>query len=254
MAEAGPEREPGGSDPLRPDATIDDIQARVAHLSAAESTAAPAPAPETAADTGPAKSRRRGLLAGVGGAGAIGIGIVIVLATSLDGLSDAEQSARLQELVTHGASRLDDAALVSWTRLDTKAHLATDVKTCATIARGWFVQGSDHATVGTAVSHSYDALSIEDLGAVIDLDLKALEAEQAGSPAMRSVSDAVIAPVLDGVYAGVGTADRQTIDGLSSGATATDDAACSALCGIEAAAAALPADQFASWAVWLSTP
>lgn len=301
MDDAGPDREASSSDPLRPNATIDEIRARVAHLSAAEplvETVASASEPAEATDARSAKPRGRVLFAGIGGAGAIGIGIVIVLAkvglklfavgvaaaalgglfgdrysqlpasqrvafeqrydaaigSSLDGLSDEEQSARLQELVTHGASRLDDAALMSWARLDTKAHLATDVKTCATIARGWFVESTDQATIGAAVSKSYDALSIDDYGTLIDLDLKALEAERAGSPAVRSVSDTVMDPVFNGVYAAVGTVDRQTIAALASGTSASDDAACSALRGIDAAAAGLPADQFAYWAVWTSTP
>jgi len=297
MTEAGTGGSSSGREPLRPDATIDEIQARVSHLSAESAPdgdqiePSVAPAPEAPAP----KAKRTRLL---GGLGAVGIGLVILVAkvgfkllavgvaatalsgafgsrydqlpanqrqsfeqrydaalgTSLDNLSDKDRSARMSELVTHGAARLDDPSLVLWTQLDARAAAATDTKTCAEIARGWFTKGADQATVSAAVAKSYESLSTDDYGAVLDLDLKAIEAETAGTPAVRSVTDAAMEPVFGSLDAFFATADGQTIDAMSSGTAATDEAACSALRNLQSAAATLPTDQFAVWAVWTSVP
>jgi len=302
MRDVEPESGSGGG-PLRPDATIEDIQARVAQLSseagssgattdgAVATEASPAEAPR------PTKPRRK-WLGRVGGVGAIGVGVLLVAAklglkllvvgvagaalagafggrydqlpasvrdgyeqryqaaigSSLDGLSDTDRAAHLQELVTHGASRLDDAALVAWTRLDAKAISLTDSKTCAAIAHGWFSKGTDMASVGAAVSKSYESLSNDEYSTIVDLDLRAIEAEKAGSPAVRTISDSVMGPVFDAIDASLSSTDQSTISDMTSGTTVTDDVACTTLRHLNAAAATLPDGQYQSWAVWTSVP
>jgi hypothetical protein len=336
MNEEEPQSTLDGTAPLRPGASIDEIQARVAHLSSGEATSS-SPIPETpvggpastaeaeaasatadpstetpapsgfmsTADVaamgvgtpGAAKPRRRGLRA-LGGAGAVIFGIILVAAkfglklfavgvaavalsgafgdrysklpsnqrdafeqryqqifgSSLDGLSDAVRTAQLDDLVSKGAGRLDDASLVLWTQIDTRAYAAADTATCATIARGWFSKSTDRVAVEAAVSKAYDGLSNDDYASIIDLDLKAMAAEKAGSPAVRSVSDATMAPVFQALDGAITSIDGSTIDALVGGQAVKDTEACTALRDMGAAAMKLPTDQFASWAVWTSTP
>lgn len=104
------------------------------------------------------------------------------------------------------------------------------------------------------MSKAYESLSNADYANIVDLNLKAMAAETNGSPPVRSVSDATMAPVFTALDNAMSNPSSTTLDALANGDTVTDAAACSALRDVDAAAAKLTSDQFVSWSVWLSTP
>jgi hypothetical protein len=177
--------------------------------------------------------------------------------SGFDSLSADEQQARLRQMVGDGSTRLDDASLASWERLDQKALAATDTATCAKIGTAWFFpsESVDATAVAEAYSHAYDSLGVEDFTQLATLNVMALEAAARQSPAVHaSIPDATIGPIVDTVMAGLTADEQRLLTDLTSGSTASDAAICGLVRAIDTQAARLPESQFQAWAVWLTLP
>jgi hypothetical protein len=175
--------------------------------------------------------------------------------TSLDGLTETQRDGRIRELVSSGASRLDDASLVTWAKLDASAIAATDVGTCAIVARAEFGKQVDQSALVKAWPKAYEALSSAEYAKLAELSVTSIELEmKAAPPPVRHVDDSAIAPVFDEIGAKLSSLDAASIDELGGDGTINDADACMVLRHFEAAALQLTDADFVTWAVWVGTP
>jgi hypothetical protein len=151
------------------------------------------------------------------------------------GLSDADASTRLQEMVLSGLPRLDDELLVEKVHLTTKMLAAADVPTCARLARGSGTRDAD--ATGTALA-AMDPVSV---ARWYDIVVSAIEAEAKGSPPSRTVATADGARVRSELFAKFSTSEGEQLQALYNGVKTSDAEACSAVRALYAHIEELPA-------------
>ena len=146
------------------------------------------------------------------------------ISASASGLSDAEKEAKAVEMGRQGLARLDDQTLIRRVELYKAALDATDEATCAAVMRssmtGSIAEDDAQAVVG--------AFTTEQFGEWAEIWVQALEAEAAGVPAVRTVSDGDSSAMYEAIFAGVSDDELATIQALSVGTTVTDAEACQA--------------------------
>lgn len=162
------------------------------------------------------------------------------LGSQLNGLSDADRTARVQALIDDGLPRLDDATLVARFGLLGQAIDQTDVATCAAFARADFggTQASDE--VSTKLVSGLDDPSLQRW---VEINIEAIEAAARGAPPAHVITaddaNAQLTTLVDGLSA----ADQATSSSLTSGGTVTDADACAVERSLDQGTLALaPAD------------
>jgi hypothetical protein len=142
----------------------------------------------------------------------------------IEGLSAPQTEARIEALLVDGLPRLDDETLVARLRLQVQALDAADTATCAAFTLSDLGVARPTDEVSMAFIEGLDDAS---LTRWVEIQVAALEAAGRASPAARTVTteaDELIAAVTEMVPA----ADLDSIVALTSGASVSDAAACSA--------------------------
>jgi len=160
----------------------------------------------------------------------------------LDGLSDADQKARLNALIFGGLPRLDDATVLAHLRLQVAAVAKADVPTCAAYARIDFAQAKAPTDLSLKLIALLDDAQLQQWA---EINVEAIEAEVHKSPAARTVAASDVAPAFGTVLQSMPTADLATVQSMVSGSTVSDAAACSAERSINTEAFKLPPSDLA---------
>lgn len=146
------------------------------------------------------------------------------LGKSLDGLSDAETSAKLQALLSGGLPRLDDASLIKHLQIFAKIIRTADTETCGKLARSTVVGKVDEDAARKAIA----SLDTPTFGTWVDVNVKAIEAESRGSPPARAPDAAAMNQILTGLVSKLSSADAATLGSMANGTLVSDADACSA--------------------------
>ncbi len=147
------------------------------------------------------------------------------LGDSIKGLSDADASARVDAAVTAGQARLDDPTLVRRFRLLTAAVASADGTTCAAFARA---DVAGHKLDPVIAQKLIDSLDTARLSEWFEINVEAIEAQQRGAPATRSVPLEASQAMFIALDARVSASDTATLIGLANGTPESDAAACAA--------------------------
>jgi hypothetical protein len=146
------------------------------------------------------------------------------LGKSLEGLSEADTSARLQALLSGGLPRLDDAALIAHLQIFTKMIRTADTETCGKLARSTIVGKVDQDAARKAIG----SLDTPTFGAWVDVNVKAIEAETRGSPPARTANAAAMDPILSEMVSNLSPSDTATLGAMANGTQVSDADACTA--------------------------
>ena len=144
----------------------------------------------------------------------------------LEGLSDAEAGARIEQMLFAGLTRLPDDRIVRHLDLQVRALRVTSEATCAAFGR----QSLGGLTINDDTSNDLIG-SLDDaaLAEWIGINVEAIEAESRGTPDQRFVTDAEVADVFDSIVGGLTPGQLNTISIVSNGGTAADADVCSAI-------------------------
>jgi len=271
-----------GSEPLPPDATMDDILARVQHLSGAPGPLEPDLGSEAAlaVTPPPQKPQRRGLFAAVGGIVAvlIGIGAKVVLSLAVVGVGGQVLSTlfggpfdrlpsstrdgfeqRLNAAIGPDAASLSESAYADRynallvdgeARLDDAPLMAEltyldTMFTKADVATCAAAARSELSSTEATFELSdkmWAGLSQAELIAHIETQISAIEAAARKAPAQRTVTADQAASAINHVFGAVGD-QAAVLNDLADGKSRTDDEACGAARALHDAEIALtPAD------------
>ncbi|MBI3752162.1 MAG: hypothetical protein HY263_10980 [Chloroflexi bacterium] len=306
---------PAGGSPLAPDASMEDILARMRAMGTAPVDPSAEPAPPPPAPPAPgapiggalppdgpigwaapprpaAKPRRTGLLAGIAAAFAVLIGIggklllgfAVVgvggqvlgslfggpfeklpqstrdgfeqrlnaaLGPDADKLSTKDYEDRYQQRLVDGLSRLEDGPLIGELQALTWMFDRADTSTCAEAARSEF--SSTSATFALS-DGMWAQLTQDELTAHIETQVRAIESSAAGAPAQWTVTADQAQPAIDSIFATIGDDVNAVLSDLSSGATRTDEEACTAVRALHDAEIALPPADLALIARYTASP
>jgi hypothetical protein len=144
--------------------------------------------------------------------------------TSLDGLSDADASTAVGNMIADGMPRLDDATLVDRLRLFTAIMSQSDVATCGSIARS----ASSGAIDETAASNAVASLDADSFGRWVEINVSAIEAHARNDPPQRTADVSAVNGIFDQILPQLPAADTATLVAMSNGSDVTDTAACDA--------------------------
>ena len=162
------------------------------------------------------------------------------LGDSFDDLPEAQQTARLGQLLDGGMPRLDDASVAENLRLTAKAIDLVDDANCGKLAVATFAGSEPSDDVANAL---VGALEGADLQQWFEFRVAAVEAEVRGSPAQVLITDAAADPLYEQLAVLLSEADIATLGRLDAGETVEDSAQCAALRGLYASVQRLsPAD------------
>jgi hypothetical protein len=148
------------------------------------------------------------------------------LGDQLDGLADGEKARRLEALIKSGMPRLGDARLVERLGLQTAALRSTSESVCAAFGRKSI--GGQTVDADTAEA-MFGSLATDQLIALVNISVEAIEAEAFGAPEPVFASEAETAVLIEAVFATMAEADIQTIAAMSEGSPTTDAEVCSAI-------------------------
>lgn len=151
------------------------------------------------------------------------------LGDSFNGLSEAEQTARIGQLIDGGMPRLDDGVIAENFRLTAKALAAVDDANCATIARATFAGTEPDDDAANALVGTLAGLELQQW---FEVRIAAVEAEVRGSPAQVLITDAAVDPLYQQLFSIMSQADIDTLASVSTGITVEDAALCSAVRGL----------------------
>lgn len=143
---------------------------------------------------------------------------------TLDGLTDAQETAKVEALVSSGLVRLDDEPLVERMGLFIAMLKQSDDATCAALARTMGGGQPDDAVVEKSVN----SLDTASLGRWYEINLSAIEAEARGTPAARTADVAEVDAIFTKVVPMLSASDTQALVALSEGSEVTDADACAA--------------------------
>lgn len=155
---------------------------------------------------------------------ALGKRFEAAVGTQLDGLSDEASGAKVDELIRGGLPRLSDQLLVERIRLTITFMGKTDLASCASIARSTASGGSTDSAMSTAIS----TLDTASIGRWFDINITAIEAQSAGTPAVRAVDEASSSRVLGIIVDAMSPDEMTKLNELYGGGEVTDETACGA--------------------------
>ena len=167
---------------------------------------------------------------------------------TLKGLSDSEKLTKAQAMLQSGLPRLSDELLVERIHLTTKLLMASDVATCARVARATATGVQDEDALSTAVG----AMDTASIGRWFEIAVSAIEADAKGSPPPRSVPQAETERLFGDVVATFSDNESRQLDTLFSGTAASDADACSAMRAFYTHIEELPAAELALVALYFS--
>lgn len=154
--------------------------------------------------------------------------------------TDAQQAATILALVKSGLSRLDNALVDSNFRLTSKALDATDIASCAAVARAIVGGGEPPESASSAMINT---LSDADLRQWFEIRISAIEADVRGSPAQVMIEDSAVDPLYDKLFKIMSSDDIETFGGIAGGEDVTDDALCTAVRSLYASVLTLSAEE-----------
>lgn len=149
--------------------------------------------------------------------------------TTLDGQSEAEQSATILAMVAGGLPRLDDGLVGANFRLTAKAIGAVDVASCAAVSRAFVVGGEPPPEPVTAMVNT---LSDSELQQWFEIRVSAVEAQARGTPAQVLIDEEAVAPLYDELFEIMDPAHIETIGQIANGQTVEDAPLCTAIRGL----------------------
>ena len=144
----------------------------------------------------------------------------------LAGLGDAEKASRLESLIKSGMPRLGDGRLVERLGLQTAALMSTSESVCAAFGRKSI--GGQAVDADTAEA-MFGSLATDQLIALVDISVEAVEAQAFGAPEPVFASEADTTAMFEALFATMAEADIQTIAAMGEGSPATDAEVCSAV-------------------------
>lgn len=144
----------------------------------------------------------------------------------LAGLGDAEKASRLEALIKSGMPRLGDGRLVERLGLQTAALVSTSESVCAAFGRKSI--GGQTVDADTAEA-MFGSLATDQLIALVDISVEAIEAEALGAPEPVFASEADASALFEVIFATMTEADIQTIAAMGEGSPTTDAEVCSAI-------------------------
>jgi hypothetical protein len=153
------------------------------------------------------------------------------------GLSEVEQSSRIDAMYRSGLPRLTDELLVEKVHLTVTMLNAADVATCARVARATATGVNDRPALEAALN----AMSGEAVGRWFEISVSAIEAGANGSPPERTVVQADSDRVLAALGATLSDTEGRQVRALYDGSQASDDDACGAVRAIYMHMEELPA-------------
>ena len=148
------------------------------------------------------------------------------LGDQLDGLGNAEKASRLEALIKSGMPRLGDGRLVERLGLQTAALMSTSESVCAAFGRKSI--GGQAVDADTAEA-MFGSLATDQLIALVNISVEAIEAEAFGAPEPVFASEAETAVLIETVFTTMAEADIQTIAAMGEGSPTTDAEVCSAI-------------------------
>jgi hypothetical protein len=150
-----------------------------------------------------------------------------ILGHTLDGMSEDQIKARVEQLVLSGLPRLDDSHLVQRLRLETTAIDRALEADCAAFARASLGGRGVSPEIGTTL---ISKLEPPDLATWFGLQADAMEAELAASAAQQRVTDSDLQATYQAIFAAMDQASVDRIAAVNGDpAGATDAAACAAV-------------------------
>jgi len=170
----------------------------------------------------------------------------------LKGLSDAEITTKVDDMLWQGLSRLDDEHLMERIKLASTILAAADEPSCARMARANAQGKQDEKAMEEALAK----VDVESLGRWYDINLLGLEAQVAGMPPQRKPDEAAVNDVVDTVFQGLTDEESGVIGDLyaEDGPILTDAEACTALRALYDHIGALEAKDLAVMALYDVTP
>jgi hypothetical protein len=161
-----------------------------------------------------------------------------VLGDRFKGMTETQASDASAQLTQKGYLRLDDQHHVRRLQLLAAAFGASDLASCASVARASFTGAKPDTTAVIKVISSLDSAGLE---AWLNQSFDAEAAEIAGAPPARSVTAAEFQDAFQRLAAKLPTADYQTSQEVAQGAaTATDADVCAAYRTLYTAASTAP--------------
>jgi hypothetical protein len=173
-----------------------------------------------------------------------------VVAAGIRGGSGAELKAKVQRLVDGGMPRLDDALLAEHERLWAAAFAGTDTTTCATVARATLT-GNPYPPELDRMLASQGPTAY---GRWLDILVTAMEAQVAGSPPARSVTQDASDAMFARLFAQLSPEDMATMSAEQDGIAQSDDAVCAAQRHFLAAVLQLEPADVVTYEIWSVTP
>ena len=162
------------------------------------------------------------------------------LGDSFDDMPEAQQTARIGQLLDGGMPRLDDGSVAENLRLTAKAISLVDDANCGKLAVATFAGSEPSDDVANALVGTLEGAELQQW---FEFRIAAVEAEVRGSPAQVLITDAAADPLYQRLAVLLSEADIATLGRLDSGETVEDSTQCAALRGLYASVQRLsPAD------------
>jgi hypothetical protein len=168
----------------------------------------------------------------------------------LKGLSDAEVEARVQAMLTDGLPRLADEPLVERMQLTVKLSDTADEATCARLARSSSTGTQD----SDAVLKALGMLDSNSIARWYEINLSAIEANAAGSPAARTADTAEAERILGEMVNGLTAEEMASVSALYNGGQVPDADACAGFRTLYEHVMALPDRDVAIMALYDVSP
>ena len=169
---------------------------------------------------------------------------------TLKGLSDTDASTKVEKLIVDGMPRLPDAPLVERLQLFSLILQGADEPTCATLARSLTVGGTDEKAFAKAL----ETLDLAKYARWVDINLTAMEAQAAGTPAPRAPTEEAVNLMFDHLSPHLTEAQVNGIVALTDGTEVADSEACSSFRALYAGLLALDPVDLNTAALYEVTP
>ena len=169
---------------------------------------------------------------------------------SLDGLTDAQVTTKVDDLINGGLPRLDDTVLVDRMGIYIAMLNQADDATCAALAKN-----AGTGQLAEAVGQkALDALDTSSLGRWYEINVRAIEAEVGRNPEARSPEAAHVDEIFAKLVPQLAEADLAAIIAVSDGSEVPDADACAAYRSLYTQVGNLGADDLAVMALYDVSP